>query len=342
MDTRRPIDVQAFALTTFLCLIWGFQQVAIKVASSDIAPLMQIGVRSGVAALLVVAAMAWQGERVFVRDGTGRAGLLVGLLFGLEFVLIGEGLRHTTASHMVVFLYTSPIFAALGLHATLPGERLALLQWAGIALAFGGIVTAFLLRAAPAPGASVATGAGVAPVAATLLGDAMALAAGAVWGATTVVVRNTSLAKASAKRALVYQLTGACALGLLVAALTGQTGMRATPMSLASMAFQILVVAFFSYLAWFWLLRRYLASRLGVFTFLAPVFGVGFGVALLGEKLEPAFVVGTVLVLAGVVMVSGYDRVRRHPTPPKPAVSRGGPDLDAAQVARPTDKKNRA
>lgn len=40
----------------------------------------------------------------------------MGGLFGLEFLLVGEGMRHTSASHMVVFLYTAPIFAALGLH----------------------------------------------------------------------------------------------------------------------------------------------------------------------------------------------------------------------------------
>ncbi len=318
MDTRRPIDAPAFALITLLCLIWGFQQVAIKWASPDIAPLMQIGLRSGVATLLVALAMVMQGERVFVRDGTGRAGLAVGLLFGLEFVLIGEGLRHTSASHMVVFLYTSPIFAALGLHATLSSERLAPLQWFGIALAFAGIVTAFFFRT-PA-GASAAAPGATAPTSVTLLGDAMALAAGAAWGAATVVVRNTSLAQSSAKRALVYQLAGACVLGLGVAVGTGQTAVRVTAVAVASMTFQVLVVAFFSYLAWFWLMRRYLASRMGVFTFLAPVFGVAFGVALLGEKLEAAFVVGTVLVLSGVVMVSGYDWVRRRPA----TAQRGG------------------
>jgi drug/metabolite transporter (DMT)-like permease len=307
MDTRRPIDAQAFLLTSLLCLIWGFQQVAIKFAAPDISPLMQIGIRSGIAALLVALAMRWQGEAVFVRDGSGNAGMAAGLLFAIEFVLIGEGLRYTSASHMVVFLYTAPVFAALGLHATLPNERLAPLQWAGIALAFAGILIAFLMRG----GISSQAGSNV------LLGDALALAAGIAWGATTVIIRNSVLAKASAKRTLLYQLVGACLLALVVAIVSGQWGWRITPMSLASMTFQAFVVAFFSYLAWFWLMRRYLASRLGVFTFMSPLFGVAFGVTLLGESLEPSFVVGAAMVLAGVVMVSGYDWLRKPRAAPR-------------------------
>ncbi len=148
-----------------------------------------------------------------------------------------------------------------------------------------------------------------------LLGDALALGAGIAWGVTTVIIRNSVLAKASAKRTLIYQLVGACVLALVVALASGQWGWRVTPMSLASMTFQTLVVAFFSYLTWFWLMRRYLASRLGVFTFLSPLFGVAFGVTLLGETLEPSFVGGAVMVLIGVVMVSGYDWVRAKPAP---------------------------
>jgi drug/metabolite transporter (DMT)-like permease len=72
----------------------------------------------------------------------------------------------------------------------------------------------------------------------------------------------------------------------------------------------VLVVSFASYLTWFWLLRHYLASRLGVFSFLTPLFGVAFGVWLLDEPLEPSFLVGAILVCAGIVLVSGYGWIK--------------------------------
>src|SRR6185369_8823562 len=112
----------------------------------DIAPLLQIALRSGIAALLVGLLMFVRGERISLADGSWRPGLLVGVLFALEFLFVGEGLRHTSASHTVVFLYTAPAFAALGLHWKLPVERLQPLQWVGVVLAFAGIVVAFFGR----------------------------------------------------------------------------------------------------------------------------------------------------------------------------------------------------
>jgi drug/metabolite transporter (DMT)-like permease len=53
------------------------------------------------------------------------------------------------------------------------------------------------------------------------------------------------------------------------------------------------------------LLRNYLASRLGVFSFLTPLFGIVFGAWLLAEPIEPSFLLGAVPVLLGIVLVSG-------------------------------------
>jgi drug/metabolite transporter (DMT)-like permease len=311
MNTRKALDPQAIALMLVLCLIWGLQQVVLKATAADIAPILQIGLRSGVAAVLVGLLMWARGERMPLGDGPWRPGVVVGLLFGVEFLLVGEGLRHTSASHMVVFLYTAPIFAALGLHWKLPAERLGAVQWLGIALAFSGIALAFFGRSAPAE-ASAGN---------MLWGDCLGLLAGMAWGATTMVVRTTALSKAPAAQTLMYQLVGAFVLLLAVALATGQTQFNPTPQVWASLAFHSLVVSFASFLVWFWLLRHYLANRLGVFSFMTPLFGIVFGAWLLSEPMELSFVLGAVPVLAGIVLVSGGAwvtqaleriRVRRH------------------------------
>jgi len=280
-----------------LCMIWGLQQVVLKAAAPDITPILQIAVRSGVAALLVGLLMLFRGERIFLSDGTWQPGLLVGVLFALEFLFVGEGLRHTSASHAVVFLYTAPVFAALGLHWKLPQERLQLFQWMGILLAFSGIVIAFFIRS-PAGVSGAATN--------NLFGDFLALLAAIAWAATTVVIRCSSLARSSATRTLLYQLVGAFVLLMLAAFSLGQTGFNPTPLAWGSLLFQSLVVSFASFLVWFWLLRTYLASRLGVFSFMTPLFGIAFGVWLLHEPLEASFLAGALLVITGIVLVSGY------------------------------------
>jgi len=295
MSTQRlPVDGSAVGLMVLLCALWGLQQVAIKLAAPDVAPIMQVALRSGLSALLVAGWARLRGQPLGLLGPTLRPGLLAGLLFSGEFLFVAEGLRHTTASHMAVFLYTSPVFTALGLHLTVRAERLSPPQWLGIGVAFGGIALAF--------GGGLAAG-GLGGEA--LLGDLLGVLAGAAWGATTVVVRNSTLSEAPPATTLLYQLLGGLVLLTAAALLTGQAGRVApTPLAWGSLLFQGVVISFASYLAWFWLLRRYLASRLSVFSFMTPLFGVTFGVLLLGEPVTPAFGGGAALVLLGIMLVS--------------------------------------
>nr|WP_314490831.1 DMT family transporter [uncultured Pseudomonas sp.] len=298
---RKQPDRFAFQLMMLLCLIWGSQQIMIKWAAPDIDPVMQAAFRNGIAGLLVGLLVCWRREWGQLSE-TWRGGLLAGALFGLEFLFIAEGLKLTSAAHMSVFLYTAPIFTALGLHFMLPSERLRLLQWLGIALAFAGIAVAF------AGGTSLSQMDGR-----VLLGDAFGVLAGLAWGATTVVVRGSRLSEAPASLTLLYQLLVGF-VGLLVVALfSGKVGqVSLTPLAIGSVLFQGVVVSFVSYLTWFWLLRKYLASNLAVFSFVTPLFGVTFGVLLLGESLSLNFVLGALLVLGGVVLVSAEPWVRRR------------------------------
>ncbi|HEY8876339.1 MAG TPA: DMT family transporter [Roseateles sp.] len=272
-----------------LCCLWGLQQVSLKAVSPHVSPMLMVALRSGIALSLLAALMRWRGETLDRRRWA--AGAVAGSLFALEFLLVAVALELTQASHVVVFLYTSPIFTALGLHWRVPAERLDARGWAGIGLAFGGITLAFLDGGAARDGTA-------------LLGDLLAVLAGLAMGATTVTIRCSRLAAAPATETLLYQLLGAFALLMPAAWFTGQWRFEPTPAAWAHLGFQSLVVSFASFLTWFWLLRRYLASRLGAFTFLTPLFGVLLGVWLLGEALAPSFIAGSLLVLAGIALVS--------------------------------------
>lgn len=297
MESRQSLDAKASGSMLILCLIWGLQQVAIKGVAEQIAPLWQVTLRSGIAAVAVWGVAYLRQEPLRWGHGLWRPGGLVGLLFGLEFLLVAEGLRYAPASHMAVFLYTAPIFAALGLQITLPEERLNGLQWLGIMVAFLGTAVAFLYHPA---------GAGSALPLTVLAGDAMGLLAGVAWASATVVIRCSALSAAPAAHTLFYQLAGGFLLLLLVACGSGQWHAELTPMVISSMLFQTVIVSFASYLAWFGLLRRYLASRLGVLSFMTPVFGVLAGGWLLHETLQPGFIAGAILILTGILIVSEH------------------------------------
>jgi drug/metabolite transporter (DMT)-like permease len=289
--------VRAAIFVVGLCLVWGFQQVALKGVAANAAPVMQLAIRFGGASVF----FGWlvllrEGRRAFA-DGTLPSGLLLGLMFSLEFIFAGEALAHTTAAHSVVFLYTAPIFTALGLQY-LPEERLNPLQWGGIAIAFLGVAVAFL-------------GFSGRPAAELLTGDLLALMGGASWGLSNVVLRRGRVNRAAAAKTVLYQVGTAALMLATFAALTGQTQVELSSMTLLSLVFQTLVIAIASYLVWFWLLRRYLTSRLMLLSLLTPLFGVLFGAALLGDRIDLRFAAGALLVLAGVLIVNFQFVMRR-------------------------------
>lgn len=313
MQARKALDGQAIGLMVVLCVVWGMQQVALKATANDISPLLQISIRSGIAALLVGLIMCVRKEKISFAQGVWRPGLVVGILFALEYLFVGGTLRYTSAAHTAVFLYTGPIFAALGLHWKLPAERLEPLQWIGIGVAFIGIVTAFLGHGMLDSFAHVSD---------TMWGDLLALAAGASLGATNVVIRCTRLSRAPATETLLYQLLGAFVLLFIAAATSGQLSINPTPLALGGLVFQTLIVSFASFLVWFWLLRHYAASRLGVLSFMTPIFGVILGAWLLNEAIESTFFAGALMVLSGIGLVSGYEWLRAAARRMKPALGK--------------------
>jgi drug/metabolite transporter (DMT)-like permease len=289
MNVRIAPGPAAFALMVLLCAIWGMQQIAIKFAAAEISPILQAGLRSAGGAALVFAWARWRGMALFASDKSLRPGLLAGLLFGLEFVFIFVGVDHTTVSRMVVFLYTAPCFTVLGLHFFVPGERMGWRQAVGVLLAFAGLVTAFVDKASGG----------------SLLGDAFGVLAALFWAATTVLIRATALAKVTATKVLLYQLVVSAAVMLPLSWLVGERGIGVlSAPTLWAMAYQIVIVACISYLAWFWLLTRYLAGRLLVFSFLTPLFGVWFGMLLMHDRPSLHFFIAAAMVVGGIVLVN--------------------------------------
>lgn len=289
MSSRRPLDLRAIALVFLLCGIWGIQQVVMKGVAADVAPVMQLAIRFAGASIFFGLLVAQREGRHAFSDGTLRSGLALGLMFSLEFVFAGSALVHTTAAHTTVFLYSAPIFTALGLQF-IPEEQLDRVQWMGIAAAFLGIVVAFV-------------GPGSRPVPELILGDLLALLGGVAWGLANVVLRRGRVGGTNTAKTVLYQV-GVASLTLYAFALvTGQTRLVLSEAAILSLLFQTVFISIISYVVWFWLLRHYLTSRLMLLSLLTPLFGVLFGALLLHEPIESRFAIGSLLVLAGILIV---------------------------------------
>jgi drug/metabolite transporter (DMT)-like permease len=287
----RPLSPGAVALMLVLCLSWGFNQIAVKLVLPDVPPMLQALTRSvGALPVLLIIARA-RGVRLFERDGTLWPGLSAGVIFGFEFVLIYRGLLLTSASRAVVFLYSAPFFVALGSYLFL-GERLRASQWGGLGLSFAGVALAMGV-----PQANVDAN--------VLLGDLLIVGGGAMWAATTLLVKATALINAPAEKGLGYQVAVSIPILAFAAWVTGER-IDHVPhaLSLSLLAYQSFWVVGLTFTLWFALVQAYSASKLSAFTFVTPLFGVVASYFIMHDTVTLAFGAAALLVIAGLYLVN--------------------------------------
>ena len=287
----RPLSPGAVALMLMLCLSWGFNQIAVKLVLPDVPPMLQALARSS-GALPVLLIIGWlRGVKFLASDGTLWAGISAGVIFGIEFVLIYRGLLLTSASRAVVFLYTAPFFVALGSYLFL-GERLRASQWGGLGLSFAGVALAIGVPQADVDGS-------------VLLGDLLIVAGGALWAATTLIVKTTALIRAPAEKGLGYQVALSIPIFVFAAWLTDERLTHIpSALSLSLLAYQSFWVVGLTFLLWFALVKAYSASKLSAFTFITPLFGVVASYFIMHDTLSLAFAAAAILVIAGLYLVN--------------------------------------
>jgi drug/metabolite transporter (DMT)-like permease len=290
--SKKSLDPRAVAIVVSLCLLWGMGQVSIKVANRGVSPIFQAAVRSIVAVLLVALWARMRALRLTHRDRTLLHGLAIGLLFGTEFVFIYLGLSYTTASHAVVLLYTAPFFVALGAHFLLPNEPLTGRKLAGLILAFAGVLVTLWDSLGR-------------PTRLQIAGDLMSMTGGLFWAATSLYLKRVVRASMTPPQMLFYQLgISAVQLSAMSLFLEPVWIRDLGPLVVTSLAYQGIIVAFASYLVWFWLIQVYPVSNLSGFTFFTPIFGVLLGGLLLHEPLTAKLLSGAGLVTGGMILVN--------------------------------------
>ncbi|MDQ0045187.1 MULTISPECIES: DMT family transporter [Variovorax] len=299
IQRKTHLDSLAIGLLIACCAFWGLQQILIKTTVTEVPPMWQASIRMVGATVLLWLWCASRGVPLFNRDGTLWPGLLAGALFAGEFAGIYLGLQHTSASRLTVFLYTAPFWVSLLLPRWVPAERLRGFQWLGLFIAFSGVVLAFSEGFGHMSSSQ-------------LIGDAMGLAAGMLWGLTTLTLRTTKLATASAEKTLFYQVAVTAAVCPVLSLALGETWRFSySSWAWTSIGLQTVIGAFASYLTWMWLLRHYPATQMSSFTFLTPLFALVFGVVLLKEPLTLQLMVALAGVALGIVLVNRRPAVQR-------------------------------
>ena len=289
---KQFLDLKGILTMIIVTLIWAFNYTAVKYSNEGISPVFASALRSIIAAICGVIYCMRRGEKLFHTDIMLFHGFIVGLLFGLEFACIYFGLLYTDAGRSVVFVYLSPFVVTIGAHFFLRGDRLTLLKMLGLFLAFAGIFFVFQGK----PKAAKST---------MLLGDILQIAAAVFWGATTVYIKKFMAEKIHPINTFLYQLVFSIPILLIVSLILESRWIYRIDLTIvASLFYQSVINAFISLVIWFKLIHEYSVSRLTAFTFFTPIFGVLFGIVLLGEEFTRSLMVGLPLVCLGIFIVN--------------------------------------
>ena len=299
MARKDSLDTLGVVLLIGISMHFAFNQVVIKWVTAGLQPVFFAGIRSLGAVPCIWLWMVYNNRPLRFEPGTRGAGLLIGLIFGLEFLLLFIALDRTTVVHAAILFNAMPLWLALAAHFLLPGEALTRRKSFGLLLAFAGVVWAIAARSG---GGQTAAGQ------ATLAGDLCAIAAGMGWAGTAFMARGSAMRRVLPEMQLFWMVLVS---GILLTALSPLFGPLLRdwqPVYLLGIAFQIVLVVSFGFILWLWVLSVYPASGVASFSFLTPIFGIAFGWLIFGEDVSPTTLIAGALVATGILMINRAPR----------------------------------
>ena len=298
MDRKPRIDAFGAASLTAFSLLLAWNQVLIKQLNEGLQPVFFAGARSVAAAAVIWGLMALRGRRVAFHRRHLWPGLAIGAVFAVEFVCLFLALDLTTVTRTSIIFYSMPVWLALIGHFVLPGERMTRVKALGLALAFAGVAWAILMRG----------GGGEA----SLLGDLLALGGALGWAGVALLARGTSLREVAPDMQILWQLAVSAPVLLAASLMLGPWVREFEPWMWGNAAI-LVAISSFGFMFWLWLLTIYPASGVAAFAFLAPVFGIFLGWALLDERITANILIAGALVVVGLILVNRPPRTGLAP-----------------------------
>ena len=289
-----------------LAAVWGLAFVFIRVAVVPLGPFALVEVRVLIAGTALLLYLRLLGLPLDLR-GRWRTYLTLACLgSALPFVLIASAQQVITASFAVILVSTSPLFGALVAAAAL-GERLTARRLGGLVLGIAGVALLIGWNPSTEP---------LPPVWAI----ACALGAAALYGIAGVYTRMAVQDMPAIAAAAGSQFAGAMLLLPFVA--FAPPAAMPTALEWANVVALALVSSAFAFILYFQLIRNVGPVKTLTVNFLTPLFGVGGGVLLLGERVSVNMIAGAAVILAGTALVLGAAATTARPPPRTSASSR--------------------
>jgi len=288
---RRPLDMPGFWLLLGLSLMFGANNVLIKLGNDGLQPVFFAAMRSVIAVGALAGWMIWR--RIAFRFDMWRPGLLIGAAFAAEFFFLFIALDNTTVVRASIIFYAMPLWLAVAAHFLFPGERLTRIRTAGFLMGFAAV--ALVMGAQFGDGAEGGS----------LMGDLAALLAGMCWALIVLCARLTPLKSVQPETQLFWQLLVSAPVLMALAPVYGGDLVRDFDgFQLAIFLIHTLGAVTAGFVLWFWLLLRYPSSTVASFSFVTPVLSALLGWLVLGEAASVMTPVALALLVGGMVLIN--------------------------------------
>ena len=292
MSQRKDhLDGAGMFMLVGISMMLGMNQAMVKMVNVGMSPIFQAGLRSAAAMIPLVLYMLLTHKKFSISSDNFLPGIIAGLLFTFEFFLLFQALEYTSVARSAILFYTMPVWVTLGAHFLIPGEKITSARAIGLVLAVCGVFVALSQNQHPASDQA-------------LLGDLMALTAATGWAGLALVTKTTKLSKSTPEVQMLYQFAVSAPILLVIAFIDDQTFREMTAYLWVIFTYQVVIVAAFGFVLWFWVLSIYPASKMTSFSFLTPLFGVLFGWIIFNEQLTINIIVALILVGAGIYLVN--------------------------------------
>jgi drug/metabolite transporter (DMT)-like permease len=294
--------VLAFAI---IYLVWGSTYLAIRIGVREIPPFLMAGMRFTTAGLLLLAWARINGIRLPTLREWRDASILGTLMFLIDYACLFWAEQRVPSGVSAVILAAIPVCITLLEILVLRSQRLTVRLAVGLSV--GVIGVAVLMNPATSLGEAPLDRRGVIALIVSCWG----------WSIGTVVAGRLKLPAAKSMSSAAQMLSGGIQL-LLLAAVAGEFSIF-SPRSISSSAwfslgYLIVAGSIVAFTAYVWLLHYESPTRVGTYAYVNPVVAVILGAALGGEVIGRRTVLGTVLILLGVVAVTTAKARQKRPS----------------------------
>ena len=292
--SNRELSFAAGVFTVFLCVIFGSNAVAVKIAFSGLGVFTTASIRFAIAAVAIFSWARLTGRTIALKKGQLHQVIIFSTLFTIQLSFFYLGLSKSNASRGTLLANLVPFFILFLAHFFIPGDRITKRKFFGILLGFTGVVFMFLEKKGLADGYRT--------------GDLLILMAVVIWAASTIYLKRI-IDTYSPFQVVLYSTLFSVPFFFLEALLWDPVMVtRLDVPVIGSLLYQSLVSASFGFVAWNTLLQKYGAVSLHAFLFIMPIAGVVLGGVVLGEPITLKILLALVFIVIGILVVHGKSR----------------------------------